>query len=230
MLEIKFWNFLDHWYRPLHVTSGPRRPIDACMCMCTCTSRGRGGWQLTPRHAKFAIHATTRLIAHMQYNTPVGILALNISFMSPDGNVHARPSQWEGGASKIPRAKSGQNTACDQCPLPVYTIMLNLGLFYISPRMKNGVHACTTSSGGGGTRPLPTPSTVTPCYDTPVSHASPSIKSWLNKQAIFADHAIFPFRQELDMYTLWFSSYKEIHINFNNYRRRARRASVEEWK
>jgi hypothetical protein len=37
--------------------------------------------------------------------------------------------------------------------------------------------------------PPPTPSTVMPRYDTPVSHVYPSVKSWVNKQALLADHA-----------------------------------------
>ncbi len=132
------------------------------------------------------------------YNTPV---KLNIKF-KVGGWYRACMTQSMGGVPAKyrlpPSAKSGRSTARDHWPCPVYTAMLITWGLYISPRRKNGARTCMTSSqGGGGQDPPPTPSSVTPRYDTPVSHVCPSIKSWLKKQAIFADHAICPTGRNL---------------------------------
>jgi hypothetical protein len=96
-------------------------------------------------------------------------------------------------------------------PCPIYISMLITWGYSTSAH--EGRMACVRARpcrgvGGSKHQPPPMPSTVMPHYDTPVSHVCTSIKSWLNKQAVLADHACsLPLRQKLCMYSLWFSSY-----------------------
>ncbi len=82
--------------------------------------------------------------------------------------VHARLSRWKGGQQGIPPAtKLSQNTASGHRPR-IYTIIYYLRHFHVSPRRKNGVRACTTSSegGGGGLKRIPHPRQVQSCHVT----------------------------------------------------------------
>ncbi len=65
-------------------------------------------------------------------------------------------------------------------------------------------------------------------YDLPVSHVCPSIKSWLNKQAVLADHALcLPGRNLACILNKTKVTSRSI-LNFKNCRRMARRAAGEE--
>jgi hypothetical protein len=113
-----------------------------------------------PHTRQCAMHATTRPSAHVLYFTPV---ALNISLRWVDDNVRARPSQWEGGHPEplTTKCQIRRSIALDHRPRPIYDAMLMTWGLYFSPRMENGVHTCTTSSGGGGW-PNPHPRQVQP--------------------------------------------------------------------
>ncbi len=80
-------------------------------------------------------------------------------------------------------------------PSPMSNIYFHahyLRLFHISPRRESGVSMCTTSSGGGGFE-AHTPTHAKYSHATlwhPSTHVCTSIKFWLNKQAVLADHAL----------------------------------------
>ncbi len=111
-----------------------------------------------------------------------------------DGNVRARPSWWEGGQPNTPYTKCQVRSKQCKRPTPTSSIqytaeLITWGLFTSAHEGRMAYVRARPHRGMGGTRPPPTPSAVTPRYDTPVSHMCPSIESWLNKQAVFADHA-----------------------------------------
>jgi hypothetical protein len=80
------------------------------------------------------------------------------------------PQSVEGGAN---------NTPCHQVPRQLHVTTAHVSKS--SPhsphgtKKKNSGRTCTTLLGGGGGQIPRPPSTVTPRYDTPVPHASPSI-------------------------------------------------------
>jgi hypothetical protein len=108
------------------------------------------------------------------------------SLSTPRGRmVHAcTPRSVEGGAN---------NTPCHQAPRQVHATTAHVSkAFPRSPRGANSGRTCTTSSGdGGGLKRIP-PSTK--YSHATLRHTSPPRepfnKSWLNNQAILADHAL----------------------------------------
>ncbi len=78
--------------------------------------------------------------------------------------------------------------------------------------------------------PPPTPSAVMPHYDTHNRPVQTSIKSWLNKETVLADHALCLSNRYLACVLQKSQGPSSSILNFNNCQRGAHRAVVEERK